>query len=151
MKYLVIALALFSSSCGVSVYNCTVGMEGVDDAVAFMERVIPDVTDILEIMCTPKESIQSSSSCGFGHSVEDRARIESCMMFVGSGPYPARILIDDTKDTALGVCHELQHARPIPWATDDMCQSHDMSCGYDQDMVKRCNAAVFEARGIVTE
>ena len=148
MKLLVLLPLILVTSCGVSVHDCSVGTEGVDAAVSFYSEVIPEVTDILEIMCAPTERVQSSSSCGYGHTTEDKEQITSCLMFLGAGPYPARLLIDDSKDTAIHTCHELEHATPEAWADEDGCQSHDISCGYDESRVKRCINEVYESRGL---
>lgn len=147
-KLIIILATLVASSCGVSVHRCTEGTEGIDAAVEFYSEIAPEVIDNLEIMCAEPSRIQSASLCGFGRSPEQRETITSCMMKVGNGPYPARMHIDNTTDTALGVCHELQHARPSVWSHPNACESHKKTCGYDEDMVKRCEAAVWAARGL---
>lgn len=148
MKKLFLILVVLSSSCGVSVHRCTEGTEGVDTAIEFYSEVAPEVVDNLEIMCADTHRIQSPSLCGFGRSEEERKNTTSCMMHVGNGPYPARMHIDNSTDTALGVCHELQHARPSVWKHPNACESHLKTCGYDEEMVKRCGAAVWAARGL---
>lgn len=143
MKPLVL-LALFSMSmsCGVRTYECTKGAEGIDTAVAFMAEFVPDVVDNLQVFCDDERALASITRCGRAKA----KHIESCLMWIGGGPYAARIYVSHDEDAAKSVCHELEHAVPAAWTSEDGCQSHLQSCGFSTAQMQACQAAVDEFR-----
>jgi hypothetical protein len=135
-------ICLTLSSCGVRVYDCVKGADGIDAAVEFMADKAPNTVDNLQIFCDSEDSLQSISKCGRAKA----KHIESCLMWTGEGPYSGRIYISHDEDAAISVCHELEHAVPEVWDTEDGCQSHEMSCNYDELEVAACKAAVEKSR-----
>lgn len=126
-------LVVLSAACGPrTIGNCT-GADELEDALAFAVKEDPalaDFADGVEVFCVTREKIRAASRC--------RVDTPSCLMWPGNGWRAGRVYVVEGEDVSQAMCHEAQHARPVVWQTADGCQSHKMSCNFDQLSVDRC-------------
>jgi hypothetical protein len=141
-KVLTLLFLVFASSCGVRTFDCENGVDGLDMAVEFMSPYAETTTNWLDIFCDTEESLSSITKCGRSPA----AHVEACLMWAGGPGGAARIYVSQEEDTALSVCHELGHARPVVWNTESGCPTHTADCGWDFELEDSCMEAVIQSR-----
>jgi hypothetical protein len=125
MRLLIVLFALLFSSCVARTYDC--GDVDVEVARVLVLDEYPDVVDVYDRMdfycVADTNTFQTCARAGY-------SRTEGCTLWLGSGPYRGKTVIDSSEPFTVSVMHEAQHWHLMQLNGDEGCPSHQSACGW---------------------
>ncbi len=120
-------------ACGPSLFECAVGVDGVDRVVENIERQLPTIADIpsrLDVFCVDSATINATSHCGRSGASD----IQACTMWLGSDRGRARVYVRHDVPVDAALAHEAGHW--LLWEQPGACASHSAECGWSAERVE---------------
>ena len=119
---------LIAASCGTRTYDCV--DDGLDEALAEACERWPETCDVgerLDVFC--KDDVDTFQTCGRSEA----ENIKACTVWLGGGPYRARMYVLNGESLRAAATHEAQHWHlELTDPENEGCPTHEAACGWSE-------------------